>query len=43
MEPFARDALPGRVVFGAGAARTALAGEVGPARGVPAAADPLGK
>ena len=28
MEPFARDALPGRVVFGAGAARTALAGEV---------------
>ena len=28
MEPFARDALPGRVVFGAGAARTALADEV---------------
>ncbi|HZC62527.1 MAG TPA: iron-containing alcohol dehydrogenase, partial [Streptosporangiaceae bacterium] len=28
MEPFARDVLPGRVVFGAGAARTALAGEV---------------
>ncbi len=28
MQPFARDALPGRVVFGAGAARTALAGEV---------------
>ena len=28
MEPFARDTLPGRVVFGAGAARTALAGEV---------------
>ncbi|MGH3067167.1 MAG: iron-containing alcohol dehydrogenase [Streptosporangiaceae bacterium] len=28
MEPFARDALPGRVVFGVGAARTALAGEV---------------
>ena len=28
MEPFARNALPGRVVFGAGAARTALAGEV---------------
>jgi maleylacetate reductase len=28
MEPFAHDALPGRVVFGAGAARTALAGEV---------------
>ena len=28
MEPFACDALPGRVVFGAGAARTALAGEV---------------
>jgi maleylacetate reductase len=28
MEPFARDALPGRVVFGAGAARTALAAEV---------------
>jgi alcohol dehydrogenase class IV/protocatechuate 3,4-dioxygenase beta subunit len=28
MEPFARDALPGRVVFGAGTARTALAGEV---------------
>jgi maleylacetate reductase len=29
MEPFARDALPGRVVFGVGAARTALADEVG--------------
>jgi maleylacetate reductase len=28
MEPFAHDALPGRVVFGAGVARTALAGEV---------------
>ena len=28
MEPFARDVLPGRVVFGAGVARTALAGEV---------------
>ena len=28
MEPFARDTLPGRVVFGAGVARTALAGEV---------------
>ena len=28
MQPFARDTLPGRVVFGAGAARTALAGEV---------------
>jgi maleylacetate reductase len=28
MEPFARDVLPGRVVFGAGAARTALVGEV---------------
>ena len=28
MQPFTRDALPGRVVFGAGAARTALAGEV---------------
>jgi maleylacetate reductase len=28
MEPFAREALPGRVVFGAGAARTALADEV---------------
>ena len=28
MEPFTRDALPGRVVFGKGAARTALAGEV---------------
>ena len=28
MEPFACDALPGRVVFGAGAARTELAGEV---------------
>ncbi len=28
MEPFARDTLPGRVVFGAGAARTALAAEV---------------
>jgi maleylacetate reductase len=28
MEPFAHDTLPGRVVFGAGAARTALAGEV---------------
>ena len=28
MEPFAHDALPGRVVFGAGAARTELAGEV---------------
>ncbi len=28
MEPFTRDALAGRVVFGAGAARTALAGEV---------------
>jgi maleylacetate reductase len=28
MEPFARDTLPGRVVFGAGAARTALADEV---------------
>jgi maleylacetate reductase len=28
MQPFARDALPGRVVFGAGAARTALAVEV---------------
>jgi maleylacetate reductase len=28
MEPFARDTLPGRVVFGAGTARTALAGEV---------------
>ena len=28
MEPFARDVLPGRVVFGAGTARTALAGEV---------------
>ena len=28
MEPFARDVLPGRVVFGAGAARTELAGEV---------------
>lgn len=28
MESFVRDALPGRVVFGAGAARTALAGEV---------------
>ena len=28
MEPFAYDALPGRVVFGAGVARTALAGEV---------------
>jgi maleylacetate reductase len=28
MEPFARDVLPGRVVFGAGAARTKLAGEV---------------
>ncbi len=28
MQPFARDTLPGRVVFGAGAARTALAVEV---------------
>jgi maleylacetate reductase len=28
MEPFAYDALPGRVVFGAGVARTALAAEV---------------
>ena len=28
MEPFAHDALPGRVVFGAGAAHTELAGEV---------------
>ena len=28
MEPFVRDGLPGRVVFGAGVARTALAGEV---------------
>jgi maleylacetate reductase len=28
MEPFARDVLPGRVVFGAGVARTTLAGEV---------------
>jgi maleylacetate reductase len=28
MQPFARDALPGRVVFGPGVARTALAGEV---------------
>jgi maleylacetate reductase len=28
MEPFAREALPGRVVFGVGAARTALADEV---------------
>jgi maleylacetate reductase len=28
MEPFARDVLPGRVVFGPGAARTELAGEV---------------
>ncbi len=28
MEPFAYDALPGRVVFGAGVARTELAGEI---------------